>query len=88
MKRLLWVFLSVFCIVTAIFYIDIQLDLKTNPWLLHTLPKAAQAWKWYDYFPPNHGIAAIYLNGWLWLIFPLIFSTIITFVIWFVARDK
>ena len=77
MKRYFLVFLAVFAIFTLLIFIGIQLDLLLNPWLHH----AMKEWRWYNYFTSPHGITALYLNGWLWLIPSFIISVVAFFVI-------
>lgn len=74
------VFPAVFAISMFLIFGLVQLDLLLNPWLRH----AVQEWKWYNYLTSSHGITALYLLGWLWLIPSLIISTIASLVI---ARD-
>lgn len=76
MKYLL-VFLVVFTAFTLLIFGGIQLDLLLNPWLHH----AVQEWRWYNYFTSHHGITALYLAGWLWLVPSLIISAIASIAI-------
>ena len=57
----------------------VHFDLSINPWLYQT----AHEWKWYNFVTSQHGITALYINGWFWLIPALILSTIFSSVITF-----
>jgi len=83
MKLRFLVFLAVFAIFTFLVFGCIQLDLLLNPWLRHV----AQEWKWHSYFTSGHGLAALYLQGWLWLIPSFIISAIVSFFIVIVLED-
>jgi len=81
MKQYFLVFFAMFCLLTLLGFVGIQFDLFLNPWLHH----AIQEWKWYNYFTSHHSITALYLlDGWFWLIPPLVVSAVTSFAL---ARD-
>jgi len=78
MKRSLLVFIGSFIAIAVLDLIFINIDLLVNPWLRQVVLE----WEWYNYLLTAHGITGLYLlPGHVWLIVPLLFSAIVTFLL-------